>query len=178
MARSSVVLYALTVTCLVGCATVQEPKSGRNTLVIGQITQIASNYPSYGEASVNGVTKVSIELTFKNLTDNTVHVVKSSYGGIFFSQDMSPGKYRIMQIFDKVEIGGAWAAVYSSRASYFDVQDNSVSNLGLIYWICDYGAATKYHQSSGYAEVRDRFKKDHSDSGWNNMEWKEIRLTY
>ena len=176
MTKGVLILPVIVAVFLCGCASFHEPTDTKNALVIGQIVEIASNYPSYGEASVNGTTKIGIELTFKNLKDNSVYVVKSFGGGVFSSTDMSPGKYRLMRLYLKIEVGGAWATVYSTRPTYFDVSENCVSNLGLIYWICDYGAATKYHQSSGYAEVKDQFNKGHSESGWNQKEWKEIQL--
>jgi len=176
------VISAIFVVCaffiLIGCATLPEPKSENDNLVIGIIVHTGEGYANYSGATVNGTHFSGIELVVKNTSTNEEYKMFTKKNGLFYSTELPEGSYRLEQFYLKVTVGNAWADMYSTPSNnlIFTVTAGGVTNLGMINWDGKSRGSTNYDYGKLYDVVEDEFRTQYPKSEWLNRSFSNVRI--
>ncbi|MDR1338720.1 MAG: hypothetical protein LBK58_01470 [Prevotellaceae bacterium] len=163
---------------VIGCATLPEPGTAHDTLVIGMIIHTGKDFHTYSHVSVNGVHRTGIEMKLKNITTNDEYSVKTEKNGLFYTVALPPGTYRIDQFYLKVSSGSAWADTYYSPGNLtFTIVKGKINNLGMINWDGRMGGDTNVQLSQLYNYVENEFRTQFSGSGWLKRDMTNQNIT-
>jgi hypothetical protein len=160
-----------------GCVSLPEPDNENQTLVVGIFIHEAKGYQTYGSVSVNGTTKVGINITLQELNSGKNYSMRTKSEGIFYSTNIPQGVYRFTRVYIKKESGSSWADITWSEANIgttrIQIEHGRVNNLGTITLNATDGpnATGQRIYNQGYDQVRNLFQKQKSSSNWNQREW-------
>lgn len=159
-----------------GCSTIQEPAGTSSSLLIGKIVLAAKGYEGIGHVSVNGIHKMSIDITMENTKTGEKYVLTSNREGMFYSTKIPAGEYYITKLFFQYSSNNAWAYIYASPESnfVFQIVPGKVYNLGVINWLAESRRGVSFQFNKEYDAVYDEFKKSYKDSLWLGYEWIKV----
>jgi hypothetical protein len=163
---------------VIGCATIPEPKTESDRLVIGMIIQTGEGFRNYSGATVNGTHKSGIELSIKNTSTNEEYNIKTQKNGLFYTTVLTEGTYVIEQFYLKVTSGNAWADTYSSPNDSwtFTIINGKINNLGVINWDGKARGGTNFKFSQLYNDVVNEFNSQFSKSEWTKWDMVDINI--
>ena len=155
---------------VMGCASFPEADEKSETLVIGHIALEAKGWRSSSAATVNGVKKSGIEITMQNINDNKKYVMKSRRDGLFYSNKIPEGRYKITKLYYRNSSGKSWASLRWNPRALLSIHDGWVNNLGIIEWQCVHPYAS-LSCNREFEQVKDSFQEEFNLSNWNEKKW-------
>jgi hypothetical protein len=164
------------------CATIPEPTTNKNTLLIGQIIYNGERFAFH---PFNGTYKSGIAITFQYLGTKTTTTLSTDNEGTFTSIDLPDGEYLIKKVcLDVANTGDYEGRVYGAPnrndlLKTFTIKFGHVNNIGVINW--NSVAADKANMSysnlsfnKSYDQVHNFFLTRYPDSGWLKKEWANV----
>lgn len=171
-------MVALTALLVVGCVTAPpNPTSTSDTLFVGQLVFNLTGFKKYGAATVNGSQKNMVEVTLRNVFENTsVTVETHDPNGMFFASGLKPGDYEIVRLYYKASVGSAWTDVILRPGTVLDFRPApvGVTNVGKITASFDNGVSNSVKSPKGYTAVDAGFAKQFPKSAWNSAKWSSV----
>jgi hypothetical protein len=174
MNKKCLFLYLLVCLLVVGCVTLKEPDSENQTLVVGMMNFQGKGFGYGGQATVNGTTKMGIEISLQELTSKKIYTMVSQIDGLFYSAKIPQGIYGIIRIYLKIEDSSGWAYLeqpYDNTAYRIEIVNGKVNNLGLFNYSVEKGRSSSLNINQGYEQVRTLFRQKNGSSNWNQKEW-------
>ena len=164
-------LVKLSVCFLIGCRAIPMSTERNQTLLVGDIVFVGSNYISRNGISFNGTTNSGIEIVLKNTDTNELFRFSPGKNGLFYIS-LQEGKYKIDELYiKKVNHNGAWADVYTHPSNkLLEIEKGKVNNVGTIRWFY----VDRRHvveQDDNSIAVKNEFSKQFLNSNWNQKEW-------
>jgi len=153
-----------------GCASIPEPKTESDILVVGIITRVYENYIGTS-GLLNGTQKMGIEITIVNTGTNAEYKVQSQKNGLFYIESLPEGNYLLQQFYAIVHSGSSWASDAVRTSLRFSVENGKVHNLGVINW--NRNATDGRHtilRNQEHDDVITEFNSQYPRSGWLQRE--------
>lgn len=174
------VLVALTALLVVGCVTAPpNPTSSSDTLLVGQLVFKLSGFKHYGAATVDGTQKNMVQITLRNVFENTdTTVMTHGPHGMFFVSGLKPADYEIVKLYFRKSVGSAWANVTlrPGTVADFRLDAGGVTDVGKIAVSFDNGVSNSVESLRGYKAVQSEFAAKFAKSAWNSAKWHDVRL--
>jgi len=178
MNKKCVFLYLFICLLVVGCLSLPEPDSKKQTLVVGMINLQVKGVTGSVSNTINGTNKMGIEISLQELTGYKIYTMLSGTEGLFYSTNIPQGTYGIIQLYLKVESSSGGASLTTSYAittHRIEIVNGKVNNLGIITldFVSDGGSGGKstLNYNRDYEQVRTLFRQKYSSSNWNQKEW-------
>jgi hypothetical protein len=165
----------LTVLMNISCASITryEPVSENDSLIIGKMEFICSNFNTYGSATVNGENIEGIEIMVHDLTNGKHLSAFTRANGLFVLQNLNPShQYQIIGLYLKKTEGNSWAS-----ATLRQVAPDTFSPLvGKVYCIGSHRGTLDNSSGKGSIirsneDVIILFKKYYKKSKWVSFEF-------
>jgi len=158
---------------LVSCVSVPGTNDKNQTLVIGEISHEA-HHPT--NMSINGTNRIGIEITIQDIASGKTYTMRSLNKGLFYSRNMSGGRYRIKKLLYTTSNGAShWHD--DPPGSGFEIVEGVVNNLGVINWYANWNTnifAITYNLE--YDQVRNDFQQGNRSSNWNGKQWINVSV--
>ena len=178
-----------------GCATtarITKPTSPDSTMLMGRIRVICAGFSNQWFA--NGEHTNGVEVVLKDISSNkTLTIIARGADGLFHLVD--PGSHRYTIIEFNLQTGDPQTTfkLTHTTSDSFQIDENSVNNLGDIVWRCEYVSdiSTEYGKSGSYTkvsvnswleykgnydEVKSWFEETYPKSVWNNKKWENAQI--
>ena len=161
------------------CASFPKADNKHDTMLIGVIIQQGKNFKIYGSGSVNGTNKVGIEFSLRSLTSGKIYTMKTWTEGIFHSEKIPEGIYKINRIYFRKGVGISW--IPKDNEYKIEIISGKVNNLGIIKWESEVNEKNLYVKNTiyfnrDYEQAKDIFKEQNKSSDWNEKDWIDTKI--
>ena len=176
MKRIYAILLKPTLCFLIGCTAIPTATDKNQTLLVGEVIFVGSDYVSNNGISFNGTTTSGIEIVLRNTSNNESFRISTNNTGLFHI-NLQDGKYMIDELYVKKERNdGAWSYLYTSPSQkVMEIEKGKVNNIGTIRW----SYLERKHnviQTDNSLAVKNNFSKKFPKSNWNQKEWEYSKL--
>ena len=167
---------------LTGCASLPLPTAENQTLVVGLASVSVKGYEKFGSISVNGNHLNGITISIENIATGDITELTSDDYGLFYTNKLNAGEYRLTKLLYKRKTNSAWMSIYMpierpDSPKVFTIQKDMINNLGEILWTQDAEKqAAYYYNNMNYDKVITEFKKLDEDNDWANVPISNVTL--